>query len=882
MRTINEFVAIDLEITGLDFQTDTIIEVALAKFENGKVTESYNKLINPNRNISTFIHNLTGIYQDELNEASIFAKEAMDIRNFIGEYPVVAHNSKVDFFFLNKCLKEVNVQQVEENLIFDSLLASRVAWPQLVNHRLDTLVRAFDIQVEDSHRALPDAIACGEIFIKALETFKTFSEPVQVNLARLCRHLQSQDQSSWKYLFDHEDNEELELINPNLNNEKKQNNLGTLEEDLLSENESLRSTVQKIQSNLNNKTAFVNEIQDDFLRQQSAFLAAALVAHESGERVIIGTSIEARNELIHNVIPELEKKYHFSMDYCTLRNREHYLCLNKLQFAIAHASEFLVDDEILTVLTVIPWAYNTQTGDINENKGFNIRRNKQLWYKLSATPTSSYSQNDLSLSFAHKAREKAKASKLVFIDLDTFYLNMQMDFSLLPEFSKIILDDAHRLIPIGNRFIGRNLWFFRFKNLAQVFCHQNAAEVGLYGVVRNVFSEDESILELTSNVKGMLKSSEKKFHRYLLKLGKNCQKKLTEKNNKIAYTGSLGLEFNAQPEDVLNEMNGLLQNLQNLIQEVESKYPGFIGLQILKGLYSDANDVVRDLVFFCDGNKEEFLFWLEDFNNPHKFKFHATPLKQNFHLKHHFYPKIKSIALLSNEISVFNHFNLFKDRMGLFGLRNMQVKTEIHNDNFAFLEKKRFSAIPVKNPNNEEVYKIFTEALETFQGRIILHFNNPHAILLFHKYCEQQKVEWDRKVFFEGVDCTIDNMRPLVNNTPNGAFVINSSFGKTINIESDDPLLVIVSRVTFPEKKHPVVENAVNHLKVKNQNPFKEYLVPHSVWELKGFLNNFIHMENSIDFLMVDDKFTREKYSMVYQSVWKGECTEISSVKEIV
>ena len=63
---IPTFIAIDLETTGLEFDKDEIIEVALVRFENGKATESVDYLVRPATvKLRPFIESLTGITQKE-------------------------------------------------------------------------------------------------------------------------------------------------------------------------------------------------------------------------------------------------------------------------------------------------------------------------------------------------------------------------------------------------------------------------------------------------------------------------------------------------------------------------------------------------------------------------------------------------------------------------------------------------------------------------------------------------------------------------------------------------------------------------------------------------------------------------------------------------
>ena len=81
---IPTFIAIDLETTGLEFDKDEIIEVALMRFQDGNPAESLDYLVRPaSVKLRPFIESLTGISQKELDESEDFAALAGKIRSFI-------------------------------------------------------------------------------------------------------------------------------------------------------------------------------------------------------------------------------------------------------------------------------------------------------------------------------------------------------------------------------------------------------------------------------------------------------------------------------------------------------------------------------------------------------------------------------------------------------------------------------------------------------------------------------------------------------------------------------------------------------------------------------------------------------------------------------
>jgi DNA polymerase III epsilon subunit family exonuclease len=117
---LNEFVAIDVETTGLKPTQQRVIEIALIRYENGLETGRYESLIFPERTIPNFIVNLTSITNADVAEAPPFKQIADKVQEFIGDSLLVGHNVGFDISFVNAELKRCNL-------------------PTLINDRLDTL-----------------------------------------------------------------------------------------------------------------------------------------------------------------------------------------------------------------------------------------------------------------------------------------------------------------------------------------------------------------------------------------------------------------------------------------------------------------------------------------------------------------------------------------------------------------------------------------------------------------------------------------------------------------------------------------------------------------------------------------------------------------------
>lgn len=90
---------VDLESTGGNFYRDRITEVAVLRFERG-AAKRYEWLVNPQQPIPKFVAELTGITDEAVSGAPVFADIAADLLPLLHGAVVVAHNSRFDYTFL--------------------------------------------------------------------------------------------------------------------------------------------------------------------------------------------------------------------------------------------------------------------------------------------------------------------------------------------------------------------------------------------------------------------------------------------------------------------------------------------------------------------------------------------------------------------------------------------------------------------------------------------------------------------------------------------------------------------------------------------------------------------------------------------------------------
>ncbi len=165
-------VVLDFETSGLSPENgDRIIEVGAVLVENGRITDRYQSLVNPQFRVDSFIERLTGITNEELKTAPSANRVIHELARFIGDHDLVAHNADFDQKFLDA---EMRREELSYAGSFGcSLLVSRRLYQNAPDHKLGTLVRYKSLPIKgDFHRALDDAEMTVHLWLRMVEDLK--------------------------------------------------------------------------------------------------------------------------------------------------------------------------------------------------------------------------------------------------------------------------------------------------------------------------------------------------------------------------------------------------------------------------------------------------------------------------------------------------------------------------------------------------------------------------------------------------------------------------------------------------------------------------------------------------------------------------------------
>lgn len=161
------YAIVDIETSGSQPSDHGITEIAIVLYDGNEVEGRFSTLINPGVPIDPYVVGLTGITDQMVANAPAFWEVAPKIESLLKGRIFVAHNVNFDFSFIQHYMIQAGKRLTNKRLC--TIRLARKAFPGLRKYGLNALCQQLDIQNEDRHRAMGDAMATTELLVKCIE-----------------------------------------------------------------------------------------------------------------------------------------------------------------------------------------------------------------------------------------------------------------------------------------------------------------------------------------------------------------------------------------------------------------------------------------------------------------------------------------------------------------------------------------------------------------------------------------------------------------------------------------------------------------------------------------------------------------------------------------
>ncbi|MBO7550535.1 MAG: DEAD/DEAH box helicase [Fibrobacter sp.] len=899
MKKIPDFVAVDLETTGLEFESDEIIEVALVRFVKGKPGDSLDFLVKPDRaELRPFIECLTGIAKADLDAAEGFADIAGKICEFIGDLPLVAHNAAFDSRFLKNSLKKVGIDY-ENHPFWDSLTFSRIAYQDAPNHRLDTLVQMLNIERSRAHRALPDADACGRLFVMAFEKISAMDPWLVDALKRVG------EGSDWESVFGKAKGEwkapQYKLPDvpaaaplpqekaPRVSEFFKENGFLSMFVENFVPREMQQDYASIVERNMYKGGICVLEAPTGS-GKTLAYLVSAANKAVSGERVVISTATRALQEqLWKNELPQLMGIYNGKLIPAILKGRDNYLCLRKFE-ELSSSSSLLLGEELDSFMALIPWVLSTETGDINECASFSVGRNRVLWSKLASNASSCLGEKcpHYAKCPALAAKRRALGANLLLVNHSLFLADLALDFALLPPYEHIVFDEAHRLPAASNQSFGRAISFFTFRNIIKTLVPSRDGRGGLIESIKSRLPEaSPATVEKLDQLTLSLNEMEKALHRLFMKLGKKIGKMKLSRSG-LMFANGIQADYDVDPTSFLDAYAAVKSASDAAFADIRNEKSVDGLLNDAEGRLAEMDRYMADFEFIAKAGRKDWVCCLEEPFNPHTLKMYAYPLHFESVWTEKFYSWIKSATFTSATLAVQNSVEYFMHRMGMDRLASTKKPFyRVYSEQPVSSGRRsvyvtKYLPKPSAPEFVDAMNQTLVEVLPNVEENTMVLFTSVAAMLKAQAALAPAFASKNKLLLCQNVDGSLDSLVTMFRKERGACLLGCQSLWEGVDFPGDALKLLVITKLPFPNPSDPIVAGLSNEYKERGENPFKSYYVPEAYMEMRQGFGRLLRTEgDSGKVLILDNRVVTEHYGKTFQKIWNFKQKFLFSVNDV-
>ncbi|MEE8341292.1 MAG: exonuclease domain-containing protein, partial [Candidatus Neomarinimicrobiota bacterium] len=717
---LSDFVALDFETTGLDSVNDRIIEVAVIRFSDGKVSDKFVKLVNPGRPIPEFITNITNISNEMIKDAPMEEDIVELLFEFIGESPIVAHNTPFDIAFLRELAMRHAVNFIEPDL-YDSLPLARTFLYHLPAFNLGVVSEYYELSAEGSHRAEKDTENCGIVFLNLIAEASSY--PLSV-ISKLLALLKNTDLNN-KSLFINIANEltkigdiknglvkskEIHDVYDNVYIHNGDQSIVEVDaEEVLGENGTLSSVLGGYEKRTQqiDYSNFVDEIingEDQIgvveagtgLGKSFAYLFPALKRTEdfieNGPVIISCYTKNLQDQLFYKDLPVITEALNIPVKAVKLKGRNNYICLTRLNWLIADASKTLNKYEIEKIFPLLIWLEWTNTGDLSECNGFWNSRPGRIAFLIQSEAgfctTKLCARND-GCFFGRIRRDLYEAS-IIIVNHALLLSEITMP-GFLPKFNTVIIDEAHNLVPVAYKQFSHEMDQIGYASYLQSIDPKyrgNKRWNNMLSAVGGLHPEFIAFQKAISETVALALESLKEF---FVKYGKNVG---AEFNKESIYTQKIIINkleeeyISTEGEiehlvDSLKRLHIAIERTANTLLEKDPERKDYNELhQVLNQQKDILSGLINNVVLLTFEQNHENIYWKEgDYKKRKENKelilsLHASPVDVSEKLSSLFFKNISRCILTSATLRVNSGFDYYFRRTGLDRIIDKSVKTD--------------------------------------------------------------------------------------------------------------------------------------------------------------------------------------------------------------
>ncbi|MDD2487176.1 MAG: helicase C-terminal domain-containing protein [Candidatus Gracilibacteria bacterium] len=856
-----KFVAIDLETTGLNKDNDAIIEVALLKYDDFKLTDEFCSLVNPGFSIPEEVSYITGITDDDVENSPTFISLREKIREFIGDSIVVGHNVSFDIGFL----KTYGVD-LTYNYSIDTFELSQILLYEEKSLSLTSLCKSLGAGFEDAHRARNDVVATAkllEMLVGILCNLDESRKKILYFIYSLYKEKGSFSIILEEYLGENLNFIETEIIEDMIINRigkyKKQelivdadirlNALDTLSDNIknqenIEERIEQKKMIEIIDGSFKDKKLSLIEAPTGIGKTFAYLIPAIIHSVKTGTQVVISTNTKGlQDQIIYKDIPKLklilsEHPETVDFTYSKVKGRNNYLSILKF-FEFIHNHE-KGNEEIIFIGKILFWLMKTETGELDEmnffGKEFVLLKEVNSGDKRVLSSTNPFKNNE----FLFKARNNGKNSNIVVVNHSLLFQDLEnVSSMILPKIKNLIIDEAHNLEASVTDSLKKHCSIAQFETnlfILEAILKQKSKSAESIKIEK-FYEMKEGIIMHVGIIFDFLESYVE---------GKKDQSRDFDSRDFLIGSDLYKNESFGNILNILNSLEGkihfLLDYLYTVGDETFEKIEGYLKeleelLSVLKNILKSESDSKFIKVVYKD--------------NKNGIGIYHTLLNVGSYLSENLWSKLDSAVLTSATLKISTSFDFIINTLGLKDFNTFVLESDFDYSKQALIYIPSDIGDIRKNNERKRINEFIKDVICIVGGRTLGLFTSFSTIkeAFLQIFPELKKLGINLLVqgLGGGKYKLLENFK---SSSSNSVLFGTDSFWEGVDIPGSDLEVLIIYKFPFMVPSDPIFQAR----STLYNDSFYEYSLPNMILKFKQGLGRLIRTKTDKGIIIILDK----------------------------
>ena len=903
----HEFVCIDLETTGLNANSDTIIELGAVRFRGGEILDRYQSFVNPGRRIPPFIQQLTSISQAQIERAPTFNQVADQFADFIGDLPIVGHNVAFDIGFL----RSHHLPLANRN--YNTWDLASIFLPTLPEYNLAALATRLGLDHSQAHRASADAEITALVFHRLLTIASGHPAAKVAFIARAARAANASVADLLEGLIPHASGANAALSDSANGNASGAPSLSGVRLEHLAEQAPANQvdgspsavirqplTERQIEGLLDTDGIFAKSFPNFETRPEQAemlkavtraifqgrkliveggtgigksiayLLPAVMYAAATGQRVVVSTNtINLQEQLMEKDIPEVRRILEEAgilepgaFRAAQLKGRSNYVCLHR--WNNLGNSDSINEDEARVIGKTAVWLDETKTGDRTS-----LNLNMQDWTAWSRICADAMEGCPAfrggAPCFLRQARNQAESAHILVINHALLLADLAVGGTVLQDYQRLIVDEAHHLEEEASRQMGfeiaANTLTQELEGVYRIINHLNAAAARLGDTLEAPRArESVSAASAACNQAGQAWQTLWETVDELYRNSNRSSDSGRPDNDRQPLTldatlrqsrpwSSASIEWESVSA-FMHESVTALSALQRTVADGLFHLADDSPAAELGGAVEVLTDINTNLASIFGRHEDDRIQWLDYVRR--NLTLHSTPLDVGPILADRLFAAKESVILTSATLATDSRFDFLRQRVGF-----PEDCDELLVDSPFNYRRNTLLLVPDDLPDprrgadhSSGTAEVIFNMASALDGHLLALFTS-HSALRDASYRVRSRLRAEGiSVLAQGIDGTPRQLIDRLQSDPRSVLLGTASFWEGVDLESGILRGLLVCRLPFPVPNDPVVKARGDLY----NNPFNEYQVPNAVLRFRQGFGRLIRSKTDRGAVVILDR----------------------------